>query len=142
MNFEKFKKYVFEINGQKFLNCTPHELKFDNGLTVEGSQELAQLLSAKPVEKAVETKDGITFVETVFETKDEGELLCFWAEQNGILLIGSIISAQAYKYPPVVSPIVTSETARLPPQQRIVFYNKFNVFPSKLKKIAITFKKT
>jgi len=126
--------YALWWNGVTLVNCTPHELKFTNGITLQGNQELADILKAKPVEEEVKQIMGIRLVRTEFERTKEGELLVtrvrHFNEQyptKPILLISSIISAQAYGFP-VVSPITTPETSRKPPAERVVYIDKFNVY--------------
>jgi len=120
---EEFPKKV--IDGITFINCTPHPINFEDGTKIEGSVVCASKLAAKPIEKEVKTVNGIKIVTTDFKTTKEGEELVKEAKKKGYLLISSIIGAQAYKFP-VVSPIATPETARLPPEQRKVFLRKWN----------------
>jgi hypothetical protein len=124
---EILKKSLFYIADRGFLNATPHELRLDDGQVIPGSVELAKILSARPIEKEVNKIPDFTIVTTEFVTTPEGRELVKIANEFKIILIGSIIAAQAYKFP-VVSPIATPETSRLPPEQRIVFSRKFNTF--------------
>ena len=126
--------YCVKYGGFLLVNATPHELKFNNGITLEGNQELAEILKATPKEELVKEELGIRFVRTTFEKNETAELIVSAIkEQNRrkptspILLISSIISAQAYGFP-VVSPITTPETSRKPPSERIVYIGKFNVY--------------
>jgi len=130
------RKYPYCVKYGAFLlvNATPHFLKFDNGVILEGNQKLAEVLKAKPRETIVKEELGIVFVKTEFEKEEVGELLVNAIREHNrknptspILLISSIISAQAYGYP-VVSPITTPETSRKPPSERIVYIGKFNVY--------------
>jgi len=125
---EWYEKSGFEVDGLKFINCTPHPLNLDDGRTIEGNVECAKILTATSEEKIIDAIGEIKFVTTEFEPSDEGKELAKEAEEEGYILIGSIISAQAYKYPPVVSPIATPETSRLPPQERKVFSRKWNAY--------------
>lgn len=126
--------YMIKYAGVLLVNCTPHPLKFNNGITLQGNQKLAEILRAKPVETELRQVMGIKLVRTDFETTEEGKfLVATIAEHNirnpdkPVLLISSIISAQAYGFP-VVSPIATPETSRKPPNERIVYIDKFNTF--------------
>jgi hypothetical protein len=131
---EKFEKKIFEIEDTKFLNCTPHELRLDDGRIIPGEPELAKILTAKAIEVEIEQRlrkdfrgPGITIVTTKFLTNVEGGEFCQEAQNSGVLLIGSIIAAQAYKKP-VVSPIATPETSRMPSGQRIIQTKKWNAY--------------
>lgn len=126
---------VYTMNGVKFVNASPHELKFDNGLYFEGNVELAKVVKASPIETLVGKIKGaegqeILLVKTDFvpEMNETIVKLLEWAKKNNVYIISSIISAKAYGLP-VISPIVTPETSRLPPAQRIVFSTKFNAYP-------------
>lgn len=129
---EEPEKYIMETPAAYLINTSPHELKFNDGTTLLGSVQLAKILKATPKETPLMSlRGGITLVKTDFERSEEGirlvhEIIEFNKEASKpALLISSIISVQAYHYP-VVSPIVTEETSRLPPAQRIVYKNKFN----------------
>jgi len=124
---DRFADEVFEVDGVRFLNCTPHELRLDDGRVVRGNPELARILAARAIERTVERRPPVEFVTTTFETTDEGEKLCEEAAARGIFLVGSIIAAQAYGYP-AVSPVTTPETSRKPPAERIVFSTKWNCY--------------
>ncbi|MEX0569075.1 MAG: hypothetical protein Q6363_007965 [Candidatus Njordarchaeota archaeon] len=122
---------VLETDSAYLINTSPHELKFDDGSILLGNVELAKILKAAPKEKVIKTVNTVTIVKTEFVPEEQGiELVQKIRELNKelskpVLLISSIISVQAYGYP-VVSPITTPETSRLPPAQRVVFKNKFN----------------
>jgi len=112
-----------------FVNATPHELRFDDGSTVKGNPELAQVLSAGVEEREITRFAGIVFVSTEFIGLPEGYKLVAKARDAGnVFLIGSIIAAQAYRFP-VISPITTPETARKPPDQKVCYKNKWNCYP-------------
>ena len=118
-----------EVGDVVIVNATPHELRFVDGTELAGSTFLARKLSARPVEESVAEKAKVKIVRTVFQPAPEGEEVVKLAREAGVLLAGSIISAQAYGYPPVVSPITTPETSRLPPPQRRVYLDKWNGYP-------------
>jgi hypothetical protein len=121
---------VVTIDGVQIINCTPHEIRFQaaNGdiVTVEKS---GYTLAAKPVEQVVEVRDGTTFVTTVFAGSPQGEqeLQAVEAEYPNARIVGSIISAQAYKGR-VVSLVPVPGTERSAPQDKRYLPNKFNVF--------------
>jgi hypothetical protein len=121
---------VVTIDGVQIINCTPHEIRFlsANGdiVTVEKS---GFTLAAKPIEHIVEERDGTTFVTTVFARSSEGErqLQELEAMPGDIRIVGSIISAQAYRGR-VVSLVPVPGTERSAPQDKIYVPTKFNVF--------------
>jgi len=118
---------MIQINGQWFLNCTPHEIRLEDGTVINGSTWFAEKLKATPVQRPIFelSKGGFEFVETRFSTNEIAESLVRWAKAKQIILIGSIIAAQAFGFP-VVSPIATPETSRKPPQERICYKYKWN----------------
>lgn len=118
---------AIDIMGEIFINATPHELIFEDGTEVIGSEALAKILTAKPIEREVMKEGNISYVTTEFEPTKEGIKLVREAEERGIKLIGSIVAAEAYKFP-VVSPITTEETRRKPPAERRIYKFKWNTF--------------
>ena len=123
------KELVFRVGECWFVNLTPHELRLSDGRVVPAAPgEVARLLEAKPVEEVSDMRGDVEFVRTRFERNERGEKLCFGASTvEQLYLVGSIISAQAYGFP-VVSPVVTPETRRKPPSERIVFARRWNCF--------------
>jgi len=121
------KESLFEVSGKKFYNCTPHELKLDDGRVIPGDVSCAKMLKALPQEKTIAEINDIKIVTTVFKKMPEAQKIIDEANKNFILLVGSIIAAQVYRKP-VVSPITTPETSRLPPNQRIVYSKKWNAY--------------
>ena len=116
-----------DIMGELFINATPHELIFEDGTKIKGSEVLAKIVSAKPVEREVMKEGNITYVTTEFEPTREGEEIVAEAQARGVKIIGSIIAAEAFKFP-VVSPISTEETRRKPPAERRIYKFKWNTF--------------
>ena len=118
---------VVEIEGVKMVNCTPHPLRFEDDRVINGNKELAAILKATPREKTVKTINDIELVTPQFLSESQGEQLCNYAKEQGFLLIGSIIAAQAYRKP-VVSPVTTPETTRAPPTQRVIQRKKWTCY--------------
>jgi len=118
---------MVQIEGQWFLNCTPHEIRLEDGTVINGSTWFAEKLKATPVQRIIEeiSKSPFEFVETRFSTNEVADSLVRWAKHKEIILIGSIIAVNAFGFP-VVSPIATPETSRKPPQERICFKFKWN----------------
>lgn len=126
-----FSKRVILWGGTGVLNCTPHELVF---LGAEGAEvrveKCGATLPATPKEAPVSTQDGATLVATVFEASEQGlaELTEIEAAvPKGTLIVGSIISAQAYPGR-VVSPISAKGFERVPPLEKKMDPNKFTTF--------------
>jgi len=118
------------IGSRVFVNCTPHEIRFTDGRVVKGSVTLAKILSATTKQVVVDRIGDIELVRTVFEPSELGREFVktmIWECKNEVLLIGSIIAAQTYGYL-VVSPICTPETARLPPDKRVVYSKLWNCY--------------
>ena len=132
---------VFEVDDVTFINFTPHELRLDDGRIIAAAPEAqAKLLAATVEEKIIPEHETmvhpkglnpdakIELVTTIFKPSDIGNEVVDDALRAGVWLVGSIISAKAFAGTCVVSPIVTPETARKPPQERIVFSRKWNYF--------------
>ena len=123
------EKVILETDSAYLINTTPHELKFDNGSVLPGSVELAKILKATPKEAPLFTVGNITIVKTEWEKNNMAlkliEKIKKFNEESDkpALLISSIISVSAYGFP-VVSPI--AHNPRAPPNERIMFTNKFN----------------
>ncbi len=119
------KHTILVYKGYKFINLSPHPLVFEDGVTLEPyDMELAKKVYATPVEENKNSDD--VFVKTVFKKNEESEKILRELNKMELIPISSIINAQAY--PSLcVSPIVTPETARSPPEQKRVQY-KFNIY--------------
>jgi len=126
----------FSINGEVFVNLTPHKMTFLNPelskggtyvkwFELEGAPELAKKLSAKMLEKVVKEEKGIEYVDFVYDITPQGEELRNLATELGIHLISSIISADAYGYP-VVSPVLPPELVRAPPEKKMAYPTRFH----------------
>ena len=131
------EQYNFiQINNCIFISALAHELRFDNGLVLKPNQQLAQLLNSIPEEQVIQKIDDISFVKTTFKPNPENEvqlvhILDEFFEtypKTTSLFVGSIVAVQtAWRDINVVSPITTPETTRLPPNQKICYFNKWNV---------------
>lgn len=143
MKVEKVEKTIngkvvcgYRIGGVVYVNTTPHEIFFMNP---EGKEEpivlppSGLLVNAKPVEKVVGVRDGITFVRTEFVGDAEmGAILSALEESfseggRRPVIIGSIITAQAYPSR-VVALCPAPGFERAPPSEKRMLLNKFTVF--------------
>jgi len=108
------------------INTAPHPINFIDGTTLKGSTTLAGELKARAETRKLFERNGISFITTEFKTDERGRRLVEWARKAGnVILVSSIISVNAYGYP-VVSPVITPETARLPPPQRKAYKDRWN----------------
>jgi len=119
-----------------YINVTPHPIVFRS----ENSEEFTvppsgRMCSARPVEKEVRKENGISFVATSFEGDERGweEIREIRAENPDAIIIGSIISAQAYPGEIVaMTPALGFE--RVSPAEKRMNPLKFTIFKKKEKK--------
>lgn len=125
-----FTKILDIQSGVRVLNCTPHELIFraEDGSEVK-VEKCGATLMATPDEKTAGTVGAAQLVRTVFVTSEEGlaELTEIEAQAPGVLVIGSIISAQAYPGR-VVSPVSAKGFERVAPAEKRMDPAKFTTF--------------
>ena len=122
---------MIEIDGVQIVNATPHEIRFQaaNGevVTVE---KCGKTLAARPVETALEyRRRNVDLVKTVFRASEAGEaeLEALEAKFPNAVIVGSIISAQAFPGR-VYSLVPVPGTERAAPADKIYLPTKFNVF--------------
>jgi hypothetical protein len=114
------------------VNATPHPIKFNTVSGIVEIQPTGYTLFATPVEEVVNHPIGgcFTAVKTVFKPSEKG-----WSEiaeikekfGGGVIIVGSIISAQAYPGE-VYSLVITPGLERAAPQDKTYCSDKFNVF--------------
>ena len=115
-----------------FINVTPHPLVFRKE---DGSEFVVEpcgfTAPAKPVETLVREDNGLTFVRTDFVGTPEAseELDRLIGETPGVVVIGSMYSAQAYPGR-VVAVTPAKGFERVPPAERRVNPSKFTTFGS------------
>lgn len=118
------------VDGNVLMNCTPHPIKFQvgNGDTVIIPPS-GQTLKATPQETVVAESNGITYVKTIFvgDTATLEFLDVMRTEYPNVILVGSIISAQAYPGS-VVSLVPVPGFERAAPSDKLYHANKFNIF--------------
>lgn len=113
-------------NGIEILNCTPHTVKFRDGENIVSVPASGYTLLATPKETSVNE----VLVTTLFEQSDKGlEEIKEIKKECGenVLIVGSIISAQAYPMD-VVSIIPTPGEERMNPAERTYRSDRFNCF--------------
>ena len=118
----------------KILSALAHELRFEDGSVLPANKELAKVLSANRTEGTLPEQkgyDGEAFVLTWFKPTEKGlEVIMDLIEEHSpekVLIVGSRIAAQVYGFP-VVAPIVTKETMRSPPAEKVCRANAWQVW--------------
>lgn len=114
-------------NGITVFNATPHSIRFwreDWSEPVEVETDAA--INAKPVETLVKTENNVQFVKTDFVGDDTGKSIINEVTQ-GVLIVGSIIAAQAYPGK-VVAMTPAQGYERVAPDQKRMNPDKFSVF--------------
>lgn len=119
-------------NGVTIFNATPHEIRF---LSPEWNEPVEvqpdELISARPAETHVHTdsETGVEYVRTEFVGNVEGSAIIerLQREYPDVVIVGSIISAQAYPGD-VVSMCPAPGYERVPPAEKRMLPDKFNVF--------------
>ena len=121
------KGIVVLSSGVRIINCTPHELRFEDGSIVEPS---GFLLQAKMEEKTVVKTPTYEIVEVSVLPTPEGlrELEEIEKHYPGIIILGSAISAQAY---PGRVKMTVLTVARAAVKDKICRVDKFSVYPTK-----------
>lgn len=127
MTKEEFRKRI--------VNCTPHPIifRFSNGMedediTIKSSGVTIDASSREEVVK-IDQETKIVFVKTTFHCSEKGmnEIRKIRTENSAAIIIGSIISAQAYPEMVVaMTPVPGFE--RVPPDQKRMNPMKFTVF--------------
>ena len=120
---------ISETQEVTLANCTPHPIRFQ---TYDGIVEIepsGYTLPATPQERFVHRWGSVSFVTTTFQTSD-----AVWEDihrirdiEDSIIIIGSIISAQAYGES-VVSLVPVPGFERKPPAEKLYHADKFNTF--------------
>lgn len=93
-------------NGVKVVNSSPHPFVFDDGTVVP---PCGATLNARFIERETGTDGAVTFVVTDKVPTEEGTAFLD-AVPDGVLVLGSLIAAEAFGFP-VVQPVPTPETA-------------------------------
>lgn len=125
-----FSRIVVFSNGVSVLNVTPYEIRFLDGVEVVTALPCGALVGAKAVETEAGEIAGATLVRIVFEQTVEGLAELEEIEAAGVenlLVVGSIISAQAYKAR-VVGVTLAPGFERVPRTQKRMSTTKFTTF--------------
>ena len=117
------------VGGVMVVNATPHEVTF-----LVGEKEIVvppsgATLKADASDETVGRVGDAEIVRVAFRRSAEGdaELAAIRAQHPDALIIGSMISAQAYGFP-VVALVAAPGHERLPPNQRRYRADRFTAF--------------
>jgi len=116
-------------SGRKVVVTTPHSVTLgdeEKSFVIESS---TVLINASIVEEEVATENGVTFVTTNFQGDAETLSLLKTLHEKcpGIIVIGSVVAAQAY--PGLVCGLIPVKGfERVPPDQKRMRYDKFTIF--------------
>ena len=114
-------------NNVTIFNATPHPIRFwKEGWDEPVEVETDVLINAKPVETLVKTENNVQFVKTNFVGDDAGKAVIGDVPQ-GVLIVGSIIAAQAYPGQ-VVAMTPAPGFERVAPAEKRMNPDKFTVF--------------
>jgi len=117
------------VGGVTVINATPHEVTFLAGETEIVVPPSGATLKADASDEVVGRVGDAEIVRVAFRRSAEGdaELASIRAQHPDALIVGSIISAQAFGYP-VVALVAAPGHERLPPNQRRYRADRFTVF--------------
>ena len=117
------------VGGVTVVNATPHEVTFLVGETEVVVPPSGATLKADASDEIVGRVGDAEIVRVAFRRSAEGdaELAAIRAQRPDALIIGSMISAQAYGFP-VVALVAAPGHERLPPNQRRYRADRFTAF--------------
>lgn len=122
---EKIKKFK---NGVSVINATPHPIRFQDGDELVEVAPSGVVINARIEEEVV--KEGVpTLVTTSFKADKDSEEALSEIERKfpGVLVVGSIIAAQAFPGRVVaMTPVKGFE--RVPPEEKRMRTDKFTIF--------------
>ena len=124
-----FSKIVEFSNGVRLINCTPHPVAFLDGENLVIAEPSGATLLAKAVETPAGDFGTAKLVKAAFQTSPQGEeeLDQIEKEASGVLVLGSIISAQAYAGR-VMAMVSAPGFERMPPAEKRFTIEKFTTF--------------
>lgn len=115
-------------NGVSIINCTPHEIRFLDGGSVVTVAPSGYKINATAVEETVAVSP-CQLVKTRFLQSEQGlkEIREIREMHPGSLIVGSIISAQAYPGM-VVGMTPAAGYERAAPAEKLMSSEKFSIF--------------
>lgn len=121
-------------NGITVFNATPHAITFWREDWIEPIDVPTDaVINATPAEELVRDASGIQFVRTLFLANEAGRSIlsdALWEaerQQLNVVVVGSIIAAQAYPGD-VVAMVPASGFERVPPTEKRMRPDKFTMF--------------
>ena len=134
VRIESIEVEVFEpLPGFRVVSALAHPIIFEDGGEIPPNLEVARLIKASLKEEIVYNEAEAVFVESIpTSDPDTSAILQRFAEDNpGIYVISSILSVEAYRHilpglpRVVISPITTLGTARVAPELKKCYRNKW-----------------
>jgi len=124
------QEQIHTVDGVQMVNTTPHEISFAVGDDVVSLPPSGVLINAKPVEKYAGTGPaGVFLVVPSFEADEEitKKLEYFYQDHRDVVVVGSIIAAQAY--PGLVFAMTPHPGfERVAPAEKLMNPHKFSVY--------------
>jgi hypothetical protein len=126
IDFSKVGRFA---SGVGVLNCTPHPVTFLDGANTVIVEPCGAKINARAVEAEAGKKGTVVLVRTEFQQTDDclAELAEITEKAPDVLVIGSIISAQAYPGR-VLAMTPAPGFERVPPEQKRMSTTKFTIF--------------
>ena len=117
---------ISEAQEVTLANCTPHPIRFQTYDGVVEIEPSGYTLPAIPQEKLIRCRGNVSFVTTTFQRSVEvwDDIQRFIDVDDSVIIVGSIISAQAYGG--VVSLVPVPGFERNPPAEKLYHADKFN----------------
>ena len=122
------KKVVRFKNGVRVINVTPHPIRFQDGDELVEVEPSGIIINARIEEKIVKEGVPMLVTSTFKPDKDSEEALSkIEKEHPGVLVVGSVIAAQAFPGR-VVGMVPVEGFERVPPEEKRMRSDKFTIF--------------
>jgi hypothetical protein len=112
-------------NSVQVINCTPHEIRFLDGGKIVEVPPSGVLLNAQVIEEKV--SDILVHTKFIGDENGRREIERIQSEFPNTLIVGSVISAQAYKGL-VVGMTPAKGFERVAPAEKLMATDKFSIF--------------
>ena len=122
------KKVVRFKNGVSVINVTPHPIRFQDGDELVEVEPSGVIINARIEERVVKEGVPMLVTSTFKPDKDSEEALSkIEKEHPGVLVVGSVIAAQAFPGR-VVGMVPVEGFERVPPEEKRMRSDKFTIF--------------
>ena len=123
------KEKIIEFkNGVKIVNVTPHPIRFQDGDELVEVEPSGVVINARIEERVVKEGVPMLVTSTFKPDKDSEEALSkIEKEFPGVLVVGSVIAAQAFPGR-VVGMVPVEGFERVPPEEKRMRSDKFTIF--------------